>query len=70
MIRENISVCHRHDVNEEAGHLVQGVEHDGVLPGEDGDGDRTVTKHEVRLEPGAADSMVCSGAAGETLQYY
>ena len=33
----------RHDVDVEAGHLVQTVEHHRVLPREDGDRDRTMT---------------------------
>ena len=52
-------------MDEEAGHLVQGVEHDGVLPGQDGHGDGAVTQHEVGLEPGAADSAICRHAAGQ-----
>ena len=60
--------CYRHDVDEEAGHLVQGVEDDGVLPGEDGDGDGAVAEHKVGLEPGAADAGVCRHAAGQGLQ--
>ena len=57
-------------MDEEAGHLVQGVEHDGVLPGQDGDGDRAVAQHEVGLEPGAADTRVCGHAAGQRLQQH
>ena len=40
----------RHDVDVEAGHLVQTVEHHRVLPREDGDRDRTMTE-------GGVDSM-------------
>ena len=40
----------RHDVDVEAGHLVQGVEHDRVLPGQDGDGDGAVGEEEVGLK--------------------
>ena len=42
-----ISRYYRHDVNEEAGHLVQGVEDERVLPGEDGHSDGSVAQHEV-----------------------
>ena len=45
-----------HNMNVEAGHLVQGVEHDGVLPGQDGDGEGAVAQHKVCLEPRAAES--------------
>ena len=34
-------------MNEVAGHLVQRVEDNRVLPGEDGDGDGAVAHHEV-----------------------
>ena len=60
----------RHDVDEEAGHLVQGVEHHGVLPGQDGHGDGAVAQHEVGLEPGAAEPRVRAHAAGEGLQQH
>ena len=45
-------------MNKVAGHLVQGMEHDGVLPGEDGDCDGAVAHHEVGLEPGGAEARV------------
>ena len=52
---------------EVAGHLVQGVEDDGVLPGEDGDGDGAVAHHEVGLEPGGAEARVRVHGAGQGL---
>ena len=45
LLRE--SWCYRHDVNEEAGHLVKGVEDERVLPGQDGHSDGSVAQHEV-----------------------
>ena len=57
-------------MDEEAGHLVQGVEDERVLPGEDGHSDRAVAQHEVGLEPDAAEPAVGAGAAGQTLQQH
>ena len=57
-------------MDEEAGHLVQGVEDERVLPGEDGHSDGSVAQHEVGLEPGAAEPTVRAGAAGQTLQQH
>ena len=54
-------------MNEVAGHLVQGVEDDGVLPGEDGYGDGAVAHHEVRLKPGGAEARVRVHGAGQGL---
>ena len=54
----------------EAGHLVQGVEDEGVLPGEDGQRDGTVAQHEVRLEPRPAEPRVRAGGAGEALEQH
>ena len=55
---------------EVAGHLVQGVEDDRVLPGEDGDGDGAVAHHEVRLEPGGAEARVRVHGAGQGLEQH
>ena len=55
---------------EVAGHLVQGVEDDGVLPGEDGDGDGAVAHHEVRLEPGGAEARVRFHGTGQGLEQH
>ena len=63
-------MCYRHDVNEEAGHLVQWVEDDRVLPGEDGKGDGSVAHHVVWFEPGTAEPCVRAHTAGKTLQQY
>ena len=52
----------------EAGHLVQGVEHEGVLPGEDGQRNWPVAHHEVRLEPRPTESRVRGGGADEALE--
>ena len=52
----------------EAGHLVQGVEDEGVLPGEDGHRDGSVAHHEVRLEPRPAEPRVRGGGADEALE--
>ena len=57
-------------MDEEAGHLVQGVEDERVLPGEDGHSDGAVAQHVVRLEPGAAEPAVGAHAAGQTLQQH
>ena len=57
-------------MNEEAGHLVQWVEDDRVLPGEDGQGDGSVAHHVVWLEPGTAEPSVRAHTAGQTLQQY
>ena len=57
-------------MDEEAGHLVQGVEDERVLPGEDGHSDGAVAQHVVRLEPGAAEAAVGAGAAGQALQQH
>ena len=54
----------------EARHLVEAVEHDAVLPGEDGEGDRAVGQHEVGLEPGCAERGVGAGRAEEGLQQH
>ena len=58
-----------HNMNVEAGHLVQGVEHDGVLPGQDGDGEGAVAQHKVCLEPRAAESRVRTDPAQQRLQH-
>ena len=42
----------------EAGHLVQGVEHNGVLPGKDGYSNGAVAEHKICFEPGAAEARV------------
>ena len=43
--------CERgHDVDVEAGHLVQAVERHRVLPGKDRDGNRTVAESKVDFE--------------------
>ena len=57
-------------MDEEAGHLVQGVEDERVLPGEDGHSDGAVAQHEVGLEPDAAEAAVGGGAAGQALQQH
>ena len=57
-------------MDEEAGHLVQGVEDERVLPGEDGHSDGAVAQHVVGLEPGAAEPAVGAHAAGQTLQQH
>ena len=67
-VQSHLALCYRHNVNEVAGHLVQGVEYDGVLPGEDGDGDGAVAHHKVGLKPGGAEARVRVHGAGQGLK--
>ena len=63
-----MSDSYRHDVDKEACHLVKRMEDNGVLPGEDGNGDGAMAEHEVGFEPGAADARVCRHTTGQGLQ--
>jgi len=55
-------------MNVEASHFVQRVEHDGVLPGKDGDGKRSMAQHKIGFEPGAAEARIRTNPAHQGLQ--